>query len=418
MGRGHVEVGPLPERMVWRAPDRDAPGAERAWAEANLRSRQASEETLQTWCSGWRGGAGDPSAEPGRFDISPLLAELDLVGAVDAVLATTDLDGGRMEFAVGRLLHELPGRDAFVSAGGRRLRTPNLGYLIDSLSSGKTAILNGLAGMSYEVSRVCEVLDSVFCTQTGANAYLSFEGAVGFGPHWDEHDLLVVQLHGTKRWTLEDPLVDNPLRRWISGETSGSDAWDGLLSPGDALWVPRGYGHRTASGPGLSVHLSFYVQCPLLLDLLPAVFARAADDAGLFSGGPSELVEAVTVEATTDFVRSALASWIARIPSRPRGSLLALGQLMDGKPDGLIVATSMPGGYLLPAMSSASKGDLIAAGNRMLSVDDVASQLLTVLGPVGQAPASSVGDIDPGWVATESLIRAGLAYVDRMGMSP
>ena len=46
---------------------------------------------------------------------------------------------------------------------------------------------------------------------TQVNAYLSFSKGGAFKPHWDIHDVLVVQVHGNKRWRIWNAEVPHPV---------------------------------------------------------------------------------------------------------------------------------------------------------------------------------------------------------------
>ncbi|CAJ1357602.1 unnamed protein product [Effrenium voratum] len=75
----------------------------------------------------------------------------------------------------------------------------------------------------------------------GINAYLTPPGAIGKPPHVDDHDVLVLQLSGSKRWTLED-----------------GKAAQVTLQTGDVLYLPQGLPHHAAAqeDPLPSLHLA------------------------------------------------------------------------------------------------------------------------------------------------------------------
>ncbi|HSP29627.1 MAG TPA: cupin domain-containing protein, partial [Ilumatobacteraceae bacterium] len=70
-----------------------------------------------------------------------------------------------------------------------------------------------------------------------ANAYLTPPNAVGLAEHSDLHDVLAVQLYGSKRW-------------WVDG------LGDVAMRPGDVMYVPRGVRHRAETATETSLHLT------------------------------------------------------------------------------------------------------------------------------------------------------------------
>jgi 50S ribosomal protein L16 3-hydroxylase len=99
--------------------------------------------------------------------------------------------------------------------------------------------------------------------------------------HFDDHEVIVVQLAGRKRWTIaQNTTVVNPLHnagRALEGE-AGRYA-DGppppdlrrgkavALRPGSVLFLPRGYWHQTIAQER-SISLTFGFRTPSWLDLL------------------------------------------------------------------------------------------------------------------------------------------------------
>lgn len=114
--------------------------------------------------------------------------------------------------------------------------------------------------------------------ETGCSGYLSAfitpPGAQGLLWHWDQALGVIVQLAGAKRWELWRPVVDAPVRNYLS---SMSEAWEADfvtrwqesgpdltfdLEPGDVLVLPRGWVHNPHSrlSETESVHLTFVLR--------------------------------------------------------------------------------------------------------------------------------------------------------------
>lgn len=109
-----------------------------------------------------------------------------------------------------------------------------------------------LANLAGSLGRVC-----------GANAYLTPRGSQGFAPHYDDVEVFVMQLEGSKRWKVYKPLSDETtLPRYSSRDFDeseiGEPVLDVVLARGDLLYLPRGWIHqaRTVPDETHSLHLT------------------------------------------------------------------------------------------------------------------------------------------------------------------
>ena len=118
------------------------------------------------------------------------------------------------------------------------------------------------------------------------NAYLTPPGNRGFATHYDTHDVFVLQVDGRKRWLVHEPVLPDPLERqaWggradeIAATASGEPALDVTLSPGDALYLPRGWLHAADALGEQSLHLTVGVRAFTRYALVEALLELAADD--------------------------------------------------------------------------------------------------------------------------------------------
>jgi 50S ribosomal protein L16 3-hydroxylase len=108
----------------------------------------------------------------------------------------------------------------------------------------------------------------------------------GTAAHFDQNVNFVLQLHGTKKWTIAaNENVVNPTERFAIGQPMTSelasyfegatpfkmpsDAQEVVLAPGSLLFVPRGYWHET-SAEGDALALNFTFSQPAWVDLFTA----------------------------------------------------------------------------------------------------------------------------------------------------
>jgi lysine-specific demethylase/histidyl-hydroxylase NO66 len=96
------------------------------------------------------------------------------------------------------------------------------------------------------------------------NAYITPPENQGFAPHYDVHDVFVLQVSGRKRWTIHEPVVPAPLddqpwenyRAEVAARASEAPVIDTVLEPGDALYLPRGTIHSAVAQGETSIHLT------------------------------------------------------------------------------------------------------------------------------------------------------------------
>ena len=122
------------------------------------------------------------------------------------------------------------------------------------------------------------------------NAYVTPPQNQGFADHYDVHDVFVLQVAGEKRWRIREPVLEAPLRDqpWeqhraaVEQAATAEPLIEETLSPGDCLYLPRGYLHSATALGGTSIHLTVGVHTWTRRHLVDAVLgrigARLADD--------------------------------------------------------------------------------------------------------------------------------------------
>ncbi|MEM9138762.1 MAG: cupin domain-containing protein, partial [Pseudomonadota bacterium] len=91
------------------------------------------------------------------------------------------------------------------------------------------------------------------------NAFFSPASAQAAGDHWDNHDLIALQVAGRKEWNVKDaPDLEAVIHmdKFIQpADYAVTDAKKYILEPGDALYIPRGCGHNALALDEDSLHL-------------------------------------------------------------------------------------------------------------------------------------------------------------------
>ena len=121
------------------------------------------------------------------------------------------------------------------------------------------------------------------------NAYITPPENQGFSAHYDTHDVFVLQVAGSKRWTIHAPVIDDPLpdQTWdqrksaVAARATETPLIDTVLQPGDALYLPRGFLHSAVAQGEVSIHLTVGVHPLTAYDLARELITAAASDRDL-----------------------------------------------------------------------------------------------------------------------------------------
>jgi len=124
---------------------------------------------------------------------------------------------------------------------------------------GSTMILNAFERHCAKMFHFTQTVERAFHATVQANLYLTPRESRGFGPHWDDHDVFVLQFNGAKEWSIYDsPDVLTTRNRLFKEEDYASvePSLRVVLERGDLLYVPRGFVHRARSLSEISAHVT------------------------------------------------------------------------------------------------------------------------------------------------------------------
>jgi ribosomal protein L16 Arg81 hydroxylase len=103
------------------------------------------------------------------------------------------------------------------------------------------------------------------------NLYLTPPNGKGFTPHWDNHDVFVLQVVGSKHWKIEKDrrALPHPLDTMgDEGRELRGELLSFTLKQGDVIYIPRGYIHAAECGAEPSLHITLGVTGTFVEDLL------------------------------------------------------------------------------------------------------------------------------------------------------
>jgi hypothetical protein len=194
-------------------------------------------------------------------------------------------------------------------------------------ADGSTVVLQGLHRLWPPLIEFADQLAADLGHPTQVNAYITPPSSRGFTPHYDVHDVFVLQVAGEKHWRIHEPVLPDPLRTqpWadraaeVAAAAEQEPVIDAVLKPGDALYLPRGFLHSATALGQISAHLTVgihpvtrWAAAESALDLLRTL---AAEDPALRGSLPLGL-DLADPGGSRDEVTAVLAglrAWLDRV---------------------------------------------------------------------------------------------------------
>jgi hypothetical protein len=166
--------------------------------------------------------------------------------------------------------------------------------VLEQVADGATLVLQALHRTWPPLVRFGSTLSSELGHPVQINCYLTPPQNQGFAPHYDTHDVFVLQVAGSKRWVVHPPVLTDPLpgqdweqcRAAVTARAAEPPLLERVLRPGDALYLPRGFLHSAAAQGETSIHLTVGVHPVTRHSLLKHLLAEAATEPSLRASLP------------------------------------------------------------------------------------------------------------------------------------
>jgi lysine-specific demethylase/histidyl-hydroxylase NO66 len=227
-------------------------------------------------------------SEPERYSSLLTLAMLD------DFIASADLRDGMIELTN----RKSPiAREDYTFEDGRISRTA----VAREYLRGATIILPHLHESLFQLGEFSRSLEEIFSCHIQTNIYLTPSGNQGFPPHYDNHDVFIMQISGAKAWRLYGTPIATPFRgeRFSLEAHKPSEVTEEFtLRAGDCVYIPRGLMHDAENvGDEPSLHITVGLIVKTWADLLlEAVSELALEEPGFRRSLPAGF-------ATRDFDR-------------------------------------------------------------------------------------------------------------------
>lgn len=131
---------------------------------------------------------------------------------------------------------------------------------------GATIVLEGIHRLWEPLARFCRGLELELGHRLQVNAYVTPPGSQGFDVHRDDHDVFVMQVWGSKRWTVFDRADDDVVL--IEQE----------IPSASSLYIPKGFPHAAATTDRVSAHLTVGILTHDSIDIVREITKLAAEE--------------------------------------------------------------------------------------------------------------------------------------------
>lgn len=155
----------------------------------------------------------------------------------------------------------------------------NLNQLYAAYADGYTVVINEIDRFWRPLKDLCRRMSAQLSHRTVANMYLTPQTQNALLPHYDTHDVFVIQVHGKKHWKIYDSPMESPLlhsfqpifqREQLRGQK------DLTLCAGDIMYMPRGVPHEAFTTDESSLHITIGVHPAQWVDLFAHAFKQMA----------------------------------------------------------------------------------------------------------------------------------------------
>jgi hypothetical protein len=221
------------------------------------------------------------------------------------------------------------GRDSYGLGDG----SLDVALIRNDFADGYTIVVDGVERYARAIASLSHSIEVELNFPIQVNAYITPPESTGLVPHYDDHDVLILQIQGSKTWHLYNG-VDIPPHE-IQRENEKAVAIDSLPSPtdlrleaGDVLYLPRGKVHAAETNSEQSIHLTVGIHAPTVLMLaIGALYSQSFHDDSLNARLPPRHLDDENIHATLGvLVGDAVKS--VEDPSAIAGGLDALADVL------------------------------------------------------------------------------------------
>jgi ribosomal protein L16 Arg81 hydroxylase len=222
-------------------------------------------------------------------------ADLFSMKDVDYILSSTDLRYPAIrlvksgsDIPLRQYATDVPwGKDVFAAVA-------DVDKVLAEYRRGATIIFQALHRSWRPFARFCRDLEKRLSFPLQTNVYLTPPSSQGFAPHYDTHDVFVLQVAGSKHWRIYGspvPLPDRSLPSSSRRVEIGEPLHELDVSPGDLIYMPRGYIHEGLTSESESLHITVGIPTLTWIDVFTEALAVCQQDVRFRRSLPVGFVE-------------------------------------------------------------------------------------------------------------------------------
>jgi ribosomal protein L16 Arg81 hydroxylase len=145
------------------------------------------------------------------------------------------------------------------------------------MEEGATLLLRAIDQWHAPTRDVLAALADELGLAVEAFYFVTPAGHQGLKLHRDDADVLVVQVAGSKEWSVHEGPADGNWKPGPVAEPHPAEVLHTVVRAGEVLYIPRGHAHQAVGDGGLSVHLSLTIREVGVVDLFRALQRVAFD---------------------------------------------------------------------------------------------------------------------------------------------
>lgn len=265
-----------------------------------------------------------------------------------------------------------------VGRDGGSVRQPDAQKVMALLRKGASLIANDIDTLTPELRDCAAAFENALDAKAQVNLYCSWCKRQAFASHFDTHDVFALHMEGEKVWRIYETRMPHPIRHArftgmpddFHAERRGALMQEVRMTPGDLLYIPRGWYHDALAAADGSIHITFGLTGLIGLDVIAALSDVAVDDEAFRRNAPR-----------ADAGRAALKKYLHDLSSRLAAFAKDDGFLQGF--EGFRAAWRYPrGGFALPIRAEHVTYSLAGPNYRI----DMRGAQAILVGPGGAAP--------------------------------
>jgi cupin superfamily protein len=160
--------------------------------------------------------------------------------------------------------------DLFLTTGASGHPRPRPSKVNSELRTGAALVIQSIEELSQPISQLCQICELTLNVPVMADLYAHCAPSPPGALRWNEHEVFLLQLDGCGTWKVYPPTRLNPMPPEPCPEPSGQPAWEGEVTAGDLLYLPRGWWYSDAR-VDCTLYLAMKFRNPTGFDVLHRV---------------------------------------------------------------------------------------------------------------------------------------------------